>query len=61
MIFSEFPENIEKTYLKENLLMDVPYFVKEHPWMSAFAEATLKNILVEITLPKVVLENKMVP
>ena len=21
--------------------MDVPYFVKEHPWMSAFAEATL--------------------
>ena len=41
--------------------MDVPYFVKEHPWMSAFAEVTLKNILVEITLPKVVLENKMVP
>ena len=41
MFFQEFPENIEKTYLKENPLMDVPYFVKEHPWMSAFAEATL--------------------
>ena len=51
MFFSEFPENIEKTYLKENLLMDVPYFVKEHPWMSAFAEATL-IFLVEVNLPQ---------
>ena len=23
--------------------MDVPYFIKEHLWMSAFDEATVKN------------------
>ena len=32
--------------------MDVPYFVKEYPWMSAFAEATLKNVLVEVNPPQ---------
>ena len=32
--------------------MDVTYFVKEYPWMSAFAEATLKNVLVEVNPPQ---------
>ena len=31
--------------------MDVPYFIKKHPWMSAFAEATL-IFLVEVNLPQ---------
>ena len=38
--------------------MDVPYFIKEHLWMSAFDEATL---LMEINPPQSVLENKLVP
>ena len=29
--------------LKENLAVDIPYLFKEHLWMSAFDEATLKK------------------
>ena len=29
--------------LKENFPIDVPYFIKEHIWMSASDEATLKK------------------
>ena len=37
-----FPKLFRKAISKENLPMDVPYFIKEHLWMSAFDEATLK-------------------
>ena len=37
-----FPKLFRKAILKENLPMDVPYFIKEHLWMSAFDEVTLK-------------------
>ena len=32
--------------------MDVKYFIKELHWMSAFGEATLKILLVEVNLPQ---------
>ena len=38
-----FPKISRTAILKENLT-DVPYFVKEHFWMSAFDEATPKKI-----------------
>ena len=38
-----FPANSPKIFktvnLKENLLMDVPYFIKEHLWINALDEA----------------------
>ena len=62
-VFSRnFPKIFRAAILKENLLMDVPYFIKEHLWMSASDEATLntkcwwKKILLKVDL-----ENKMVP
>ena len=43
-----FSRNFQKIFrtaiLKENFRMDVPYFIKEHLWMSVFDEATLKKI-----------------
>ena len=39
-----FPKLFRKAILKENLPIDVPYFIKEHLCMSAFDEATLKKI-----------------
>ena len=45
------PKLLRKPILKENLLMDVPYFIKEHSWMSTFAEATLKFFSVEVNPP----------
>ena len=32
--------------------MDVPYFIKEHLWMSASDEATLQKYLVEVNPPQ---------
>ena len=32
--------------------MDVPYFIKEHLWMSAPDEATLKKNLVGVNPPQ---------
>ena len=32
--------------------MDVPYFIKEHLWMNASDEATLKKILVKLNPPE---------
>ena len=40
-----FPKIFRTTILKENLPMDVPYFIKRHLWMRASDEATLKIIL----------------
>ena len=34
----------EQLFYQKNLLMDIPYFIKEYLWMSAFDEATLKKI-----------------
>ena len=45
MIFlKEFPEILKTAILKLKLPIDVPYFIKEHLWMSAFDEAALKII-----------------
>ena len=41
-----FPKIIRTTLLKEHLSMDLPYFIKEYLWMSAFDEATLKKIKI---------------
>ena len=41
--------------------MDVPYFIKEHLWMTASDEATLKKFLTEVKFSKFDLENKIVP
>ena len=42
-----FSKNFQKIFrtatLKENLLMNVPYFIKEQPWMSASDETPLKK------------------
>ena len=43
-----FPKVFRTSILKENLAMDVPYFIKEHLWMSASDESTLKKNLVEV-------------
>ena len=42
MFSRNFLKIFRRTILKENL-MDVPYFIKEHLWMSASDEATLKK------------------
>ena len=44
MFFWNFTKIFRTAILKENLTMDVPYLIKEHLWMSAFEEATLKKI-----------------
>ena len=43
-----FPKVFRTSILKENLAMDVPYFIKEHLWMSASDEPTLKKNLIEV-------------
>ena len=48
MFFEEFPKNIQNSYFKrkpsdKSLFIDLPYFIKEHLWMSASDEATLKK------------------
>ena len=52
---SEFLENFLKIFttpiLKETVPRYVPYFIKEHLWMSAFDKETLK-ILVEVNPPQ---------
>ena len=52
---SEFLENFLKIFttpiLKETVPLYVPYFIKEHLWMSAFDKETLK-ILVEVNPPQ---------
>ena len=54
MFFWEFPQNIQNSYfLKKNLRMDVPYFIKENLWMSASNEAKLKKkSLAEVNTPQ---------
>ena len=49
-VFSRIFRKIFRTaILKENLPMDLLYCIKEHVWMSASDEATLKQrILVEV-------------
>ena len=47
-----FPKIFRTVILKENLPMDVPYFIKEHLWMSASDEATLQKYLVEVNPPQ---------
>ena len=47
--FSSFPKIFRTAILKENLSMDVPYFIKEHLWMSAFDEPTLKKLTLKQT------------
>ena len=44
MYSGNFPKILTTSILKEKLLKDVPYFIKEQPWMSAYDEATLKKI-----------------
>ena len=44
MIFWEIPKIFRTAILKENLLIDVKYFIKEQLWRSASEEATLKII-----------------
>ena len=46
--------------LKDNLPMDVPYFIKEHIWVKTSDEAISKKNLVELNPPKMDLKNKMV-
>ena len=43
MFFQEFPEIIQNSYFKRKLSDDVPYFIKEHLWISASDVATLKK------------------
>ena len=44
-VFSRnFPKMFRAAILKETLLMDVPYFIKEHLWTNASDQATLKKI-----------------
>ena len=43
-VFKNFQKLFRTAILKENFLMYVPYFIKEHLWMSASDEATLKKI-----------------
>ena len=54
-VFLGISENIQKSYFKrkpdKSLFINLSYFIKEHLWMSASDEATLK----------VDLENTMVP
>ena len=42
-ILRNFPKIFRTAILKENLPMDVPYFIHGHLWMSASDEATLKK------------------
>ena len=46
-----FPKIFRTAISKENP-MDVPYFIEEHLWMSAFNEATLKKNLVKVNPPR---------
>ena len=39
-----FLKTLRIAILKENFTGNVPYFIKEHLWVSAFDETTLKNI-----------------
>ena len=43
MFSRNFPKIFRTAILKEKLLMDVPYFIKEQLWMNASDEATLKK------------------
>ena len=47
MYSGNFPKILTTSILKEKLLKDVPYFIKEQLWMSASDEATLKKFFVE--------------
>ena len=47
-----FPKIFRTAILKENLLIDVPCYIEEHLWMSAFDEATFKKILLDVTPPQ---------
>ena len=46
-----FPKIFRTAILKEKLPMDIPYFIKEHLWMSVSDEATQKY-LVEVNPPR---------
>ena len=50
MFSGNFPKIFKTVVLKENLLMDVTYFIREHLWMNALDEAFSKKILVEVNL-----------
>ena len=52
MFSGNFPKIFKTVVLKENLLMDVTYFIREHLWMNALDEAFSKKILVEVNLPQ---------
>ena len=48
MFFYEFPKNIQNSYFKSKasakpLFTNLPYFIKEHLWMSASNQATVKK------------------
>ena len=51
-----FSRNFSKIFrtsiLKENIPIDVPYFIKEQHWTSACNEATIKKTLVEVNPPQ---------
>ena len=50
-VFLGISRTIQNIYFKRKPL-DIPYFIKEHLWMSAFDEATLKKKLVEVNPPQ---------
>ena len=47
-----FPKIFGTAILKENLLMNVPFFIEEHLWMSVFNEATFKKKLLDVNPPQ---------
>ena len=52
MCYRNFSDLFRTAILKENLPMDVYYFIKEHLWMSAFDEEKKKKVLVEVNPPQ---------
>ena len=49
VFFQKFLENIQNYFKRKP--SDVPYFIKEHLWMSAFDEAILKKIKIGESKP----------
>ena len=50
-VFLGISRNIQNSCFKRKP-DDVTYFIKEHPWISAFNEATSKKIVVEVNPPQ---------
>ena len=48
-----FPKIFRTVILKENLPVDVPYFIKEHLWSSASDEALFNIFLVRVNPPQI--------